>query len=121
MPVTQVAPPRRLEITSASVSPSVKRSTQTLHLHVKVTACGQRPVQGATVYAAAIPFNQFAPTQATTASDGTVTLTQARQHGFPAGRHQRLLAVFIRVTKPGENAVFTGVSARRVVAFRFGR
>ncbi len=67
----------------------------------------------------AIPFNQFAPTQATTASDGTVTLTQARQHGFPAGRHQRLLAVFIRVTKPGENVVFTGVSARRVVAFRF--
>lgn len=121
LPVTQVAPPRRLEITSASVSPSVNRSTQTLHLHVKITACGGRPVQGATVYAAAIPFNQFAPTQATTASDGTVTLTQARQHGFPAGRHQRLLAVFIRVTKPGENAVFTGVSSRRVVAFRFGR
>jgi hypothetical protein len=121
LPVTQVAPPRRLEITSASVSPSVNRSTQTLHLHVEITACGQRPVQGATVYAAAIPFNQFAPTQATTASDGTVTLTQARQRGFPAGRHQRLLAVFIRVTKPGENAVFTGVSSRRVVAFRFGR
>ena len=45
LPVTQVAPPRRLEITSASVSPSVKRSTQTLHLHVKVTAC--RPTPGA--------------------------------------------------------------------------
>jgi hypothetical protein len=97
----------------------VNRSTNTLHLQVKITACGGRPVQGATVYAAAIPFNQFAPTQATTAANGTVSLTQARQNGFPAGRHQRLLAVFIRVTKPGETAVFTGVSARRVVAFRF--
>lgn len=119
LPVGEVLPPRRLEITSASVSPSVNRSTNTLHLHVKITACGGRPVQGATVYAAAIPFNQFGPTQATTPANGTVSLSEGRRAGFPASSHQRLLAVFIRVTKPGEDTVFTGVSASRVVAFRF--
>jgi hypothetical protein len=119
LPVAQVLPPRRLEITSASVSPSVNRSTHTLNLHVTITACGGRPVQGATVYGAAIPFNQFEPTQLTTGKDGTVTLVEGRRDGFPASSYQGLLAVFIRVTKPGEDTVFTGVSASRVVAFRF--
>jgi hypothetical protein len=95
----------------------VSRSTKTLHLHVVIQACGNRPVQGATVYAAAIPFNQFAAAQATTASDGSVTLNETRQAGFPAAAHQRLLAVFVRATKPGDSQL-GGVSARRVVAFR---
>ncbi len=116
--VDTLAPPAQLEIAATSVSPAVSRSTKTLHLHVVVQACGNRPVQGATVYAAAIPFNQFAVAQATTASDGTVTLTEARQSGFPAAAHQRLLAVFVRATKPGDSQL-GGVSARRVVAFRF--
>jgi len=113
-----LAPPAQLVISSTSVSPAVSRSTKTLHLHVVIQACGNRPVQGATVYATAIPFNQFAAAQATTASDGSVTLNETRQAGFPAAAHQRLLAVFVRATKPGDPQL-GGVSARRVVAFRF--
>ncbi len=116
--IGNLAPPAQLEIATTSASPAVSRSTKTLHLHVVIQACGGRAVQGATVYAAAIPFNQFAVAQGTTASDGSVTLTEARQGGFPAAAHQRLLAVFVRATKPGDSQL-GGVSARRVVAFRF--
>jgi hypothetical protein len=116
--VTQVAPPARLEIAGASISPAVNRSTNTIHLHFAVTACDGRAVTGATVYATPIPFNQFAAEQGTTDATGHVTLTEARRSGFPAAQHQRLLAVFARVAKPGDPAL-GGVSARRVVAFRF--
>jgi hypothetical protein len=116
--IGDVNPPAQLEISSSSVSPAVSRSSKSIHLHIVIQACGNRAVQGATVYASAIPFNQFAVAQATTASDGSVTLTEARQSGFPAATHQRLLAVFVRATKPGDS-LLGGVSARRVVAFRF--
>jgi hypothetical protein len=118
IPATELAPPARLEITSAVATPSVRRSTKTLHAHITITACNGRPVQGAIVYAVAIPFNQFEPTQATTAADGTVTLAEPGRRGFPASSHQHLLAVFVRATKPGDS-VLDGVSSRRVVAFRF--
>jgi hypothetical protein len=90
----------------------------TLRLHVTVSACGGRAVQGATVFAAAIPYNQFAAAQATTAADGTITLTETRQSGFPVSRHQHLLAVFVRAWKQGEPTT-AGVSTSRVVAFHF--
>ena len=117
--VADVTPPARLEIVGGSVKPVLTRSTNTIHLRFAVQACG-RAVQGATVFASPIPYNQFAGTQATTAADGTVTLTEARRSGFPASPHQRLLAVFVRATKPGES-VLNGVSARRVVSFRVSR
>jgi hypothetical protein len=116
--VAQLAPPARLLIANASITPSVRRSTSTIHLHFKITACNGRPVQGATVFATPIPYNQFLGVQASTGADGTVTLTEARRSGFPASRHQRLLAVFARATKPGESSLI-GVSSSRVFAFRF--
>jgi hypothetical protein len=75
-------------------------------------------VQGATVFATAIPYNQFAVGQGTTAANGTVTLTEQRRSGFPASPHQRLLAVFVRASKPGDPPL-AGVSSRRVFAFHF--
>jgi hypothetical protein len=117
--VAQVVPPARLVISRASLSPALTRSIKTIHLRIVITACNGRPVQGATVFATAIPYNQFAATQGTTAADGSVVLTQGRRSGFPASQRQRLLAVFARATKPGDSQL-TGVSARRVVAFRFG-
>lgn len=118
--IATLTPPARLAVDSATVSPAVRRSTNVIHLHVKVTACGGRPVQGASVFATAVPYNQFAVGQAATAADGTVVLTEARRTGFPASRHQRLLAVFVRTWKQGEPAT-GGVSTSRVVAFRFAR
>jgi hypothetical protein len=115
--VGTLAPPERLVVTDASISPSVTRSTKTIRLHVQIQACGLRPVQGATVFATAIPYNQFTAVHGTTDANGKVTLTEARRSGFPASRHQRLLAVFVRASRPGES-VLAGVSYSRVIAFR---
>jgi hypothetical protein len=111
-----VSPPARLQIVRASVAPSLRRSTRTIRLSFTVQACG-RPVQGALVFATTIPFNQFKAASVTTGAAGTVTITQSRLSGFPAARNQRLLAVFVRATKPGD-PLLAGVSTRRVVAFR---
>lgn len=112
-----LVPPAQLVIARTSVSPALTRSSKSMRLRVVIQACGNRAVQGATVFATAIPFNQFAVAQGITASDGSVTLTERRLLGFPAATHQRLVAVFVRATKPGDPEL-GGVSARRVVAFR---
>lgn len=116
IPVASLTPPARLDISAASVTPAVKRSTNTIHLHFTITACGGRPVVGASVFATAIPYNQFAIGQATTAANGTVVLTETRRSGFPVSRQQRLLAIFARAWKQGE-PLTAGVSSSRVVAF----
>jgi hypothetical protein len=117
IPIASLAPPARLVIGNESISPSVTRRTTTIHIRFQVTACNGRPVQGASVSASAIPFNQFATVSGATAADGTTTLTEARQHGFPASPHQRLLAVFAHAAKPGEPPT-QGVSTSRLVSFR---
>lgn len=118
--VGALTPPGRLDVSAATLTPALRRSTDTIHLHFAVTACGGRPVAGASVFATAIPYNQFAPVQGTTAANGTVTLTATRRHGFPASRQQRLLAVFVRAWKQGE-PLAGGVSTSRVYSFRFSR
>lgn len=117
--VTDLQPPARLSIDAATITPRlVTLGTHSIQLHFTVTACGGRRVQGATVFATPIPFNQFAGPEKTTGADGTVTITETRRAGFPArNRHQHLLAVFVRAAKPGD-AVLGGVSTRRTVAFR---
>jgi hypothetical protein len=117
--IAQLTPPGRLLIGSPSVSPGLTSAAQTIRVHVLISACG-RPVQGATVFATPIPYNQFKAASATTGQDGTVTIIETRERGFPAARHQRLLAVFVRASKPGESAV-AGVSTSRVVSFRISR
>ena len=119
IPIAQLTPPARLVIANVSLKRAVKRSTQAIQLHITITACGTRPVQGASVFATAVPYNQFSVGQGTTGADGTLVLTESRRSGFPASRQQRLLAVFVRAWKQGE-PVTGGVSSSRVVAFRFG-
>jgi hypothetical protein len=118
--IANLAPPAQLVIGHATVSPRVTRRSTSIQLHAVITACGGRAVQGATVFAVPVPYNQFAPAQGTTAANGTVTISATRQRGFPAGQRQRLLAVFLRATSPSE-PLLGGVSARRVFAFRLGR
>jgi len=115
--IADLSPPARLMIGNESISPSVTRRTQTIRIHFQITACSGRPVQGAVVFATPIPYNQFKGAAVTTGADGTVTITEPRQRGFPVSPHQRLLAVFARATKPGEPAL-AGVSTSRLVAFR---
>ena len=115
--VEQVAAPSRLIVDRMQVSPSViTRSTRQIVARFHV-ACQGGSVQGALVYAATVPFNQFSvPPEQQTASDGWATLTMQRLSGFPAARHQQLLVMFVRARKPGEN-VLAGVSTRRLVSF----
>jgi hypothetical protein len=116
--VTDLSLPAQLTIGGQSVAPGViGRSSQQISLTVHITACGGRPVQGAVVYASAIPFNQFTvPAQTPTGADGSVTLAMNQQSGFPAARRQQLLAVFVRASKPGDPAL-GGIGARRLVSF----
>ena len=115
--IAGVSLPERLTIDAQSISPTVvTRSTNGITLRFHVT-CKGKAVQGALVYADAVPFNQFTtPAEATTGADGWATLTMNRDRGFPAARNQELLVVFARARKAGED-LLGGVSTRRLVSF----
>jgi hypothetical protein len=119
MQIAQVSPPARLLIDHQQVSPNpITRSTSSVVVRFHVTACGGRSVQGALVYVATVPFYQFSiPPEQETGTDGWITLSMRRMSGFPAARHQRLLVMFARARKTGEN-VLGGISTRRLVASR---
>jgi hypothetical protein len=115
--VSSLSAPARLDIGQQTITPGlVTPSAKTVQLHFRVTACGGRPVQGATLFATAIPYNQYTGVTATTGADGTVTLSLGQRSGFPAARRQQLLVILARATKPGES-VLGGVSTRRVFSF----
>src|SRR5215212_3939682 len=58
--VTQLNPPARLLLDRQDISPQViGGSTQQLAVRFHVSACNERPVQGALVYVTAVPFSQF--------------------------------------------------------------
>ncbi len=110
--------PAQLAIDPQTVTPGVVTpSATTIQAHFRVTACGGRPVQGALVYATAVPFNQYSvPPEGTTGADGTVDLPMSQERGFPAARQQQLLVMFVRARKSGEE-LDGGVSARLLVSF----
>ena len=116
--VAALSPPARLNIDGQQVSPTViGRSVADVAMKFHISACSGRSVQGALVYATAVPFEQFGvPPEATTGSDGWATLTLHRASRFPASSHQQLLAVVVRARKSGEN-LLGGVSNRRLVSF----
>ena len=116
--VSAISPPARLVIDGQQASPStIGRSVGDLTLRFHVSACSGRSIQGALVYATAVPFEQFGvPAEVATGSDGWATLTLHRASRFPASSRQQLLAVFVRARKSGEN-LLGGVSSRRLVSF----
>jgi len=119
MQIAQVSSPARLLIDHQQVSPNpVTRSTTSIVARFHVTACGGRSVQGALIYATTVPFSQFSiPPEQPTGADGWITMRMQRQSGFPATRQQRLLVMFGRARKAGENEL-GGISTRRLVASR---
>jgi hypothetical protein len=116
--VSDVSLPARLVVDGQAASPTtITRSTSDLTLRFHVSACGGRSVQGALVYATAVPFEQFnVPAEVATGSDGWATVTMHQASHFPASARQQLLAVFVRARKTGEN-VLGGVSTRILVSF----
>jgi len=116
--VSDLSPPARLSIDTWNANPSVLgRNVGTLTIKVHISACSGRAVQGALVYAAAVPFNQFTPVEVQTDSTGWATITEQQQSGYPAnpGR-QQLLAVFLRARKAGDPQG-QGVFTARLVSF----
>lgn len=116
--VADLSTPARLNIDSWNATPSVlTRSVGTLTIKVHISACSGRAVQGALVYAAAVPFNQFTVSEVQTDATGWATITEQQQSGYPAnpGR-QQLLAVFLRARKAGEPQG-QGVFTARLVSF----
>jgi hypothetical protein len=116
--VANIGPPERLLVDGSSIAPNpVGRSTQSLTIRFHVS-CKGKSVQGALVYATAVPFNQFSiPAEQTTGADGWAQLTMNRDRAFPAAQQQQLLVVFVRARKSGED-LLGGISTRRLVSFR---
>jgi hypothetical protein len=119
IPIASVSLPDRLNIDGQSISPAVVgRSTSSITVRFRVT-CKGKAVQGALLYADAVPFNQFTrPAEQPTGADGFATLTMNRARGYPATNSQQLLVIFARARKAGED-VLGGVSTRRLVSFPF--
>jgi hypothetical protein len=115
--VASITPPERLVVDGQSINPSpVGGSTQSVTVRFHVS-CRGKAVQGALVYATAVPFNQFTiPAEQATGADGWAQLTMNRSRAFPAARNQQLLVVFARARKSGED-LLGGISTRRLVSF----
>ena len=110
--------PAQLNVDNQAIAPAVVlRTSKQITVRLHVSACGNRSVQGAMVYATAVPFNQYSiPAEAATGADGWATLTMSQQAGYPASRQQHLLTMFVRASKTGDPAL-GGVSARRLISF----
>ena len=115
--VAGIAAPERLSLGQGTSNPGViRRSTTALTLRFQVT-CNGKAVQGALVYATAVPFNQFTiPAEQPTGADGFAEVSMTQLSGFPAAPSQQLLVIFVRARKPNENAL-GGISSRRLVSF----
>jgi hypothetical protein len=120
--VSAVTLPQRLVLDRQSTQSVLARSSgqsAVVRYHVSDT-CG-RSVQGALVYATAVPFGQLStPAEQATGATGYVTLTFQTLAGFPLSRNQRSVAIFVRARKQGED-LLAGISARRLFAIPMSR
>jgi hypothetical protein len=123
VPVAAVSSPARLVIDRQAAAPSVLAPASgqdvVVRYHVSDT-CGQS-VQGALVYATAVPFGQLStPAEQPTGPTGYVSLTFTTRAGFPLGPKQSSVAIFVRARKQGE-ALLAGISGRRLFAIPVSR
>jgi len=117
--VANINSPARLLVDSFQAAPAVVGGgTRTVVVRFHITSTCGGPVQGALVYATAVPYNQWAiPPEASTGADGWASLTFERMRGFPVSSNQQLIAMFVRARKGGENPL-AGISNRRLVSVR---
>jgi hypothetical protein len=122
VPIADVTSPARLVIDRQQVQAPVKpEAGQTVTVRYRVSDTCGRVVQGALVYATAVPFGQLtASAERPTGPTGWATLTFQTRAGFPLSPNQRILAMFVRARKPGED-LLTGVSSRRLFSLAIRR
>jgi hypothetical protein len=121
-PVTEVSPPARLVVDGLQFTPAILRPNSTqLSVRIHVSNTCNQSVQGALVFATAVPYNQLdnAP-EVTTDATGWAVLSFHMRGGFPVSPKQQLLALFVRARKPGES-VLAGISTRRLISVRVVR
>ena len=113
--IANIGSPARLLIDAQQTSPGVvNRGTNQLIVRYHVSACGGRAVQGALVYATAVPFFQLTiPPEQQTDGDGWAELDFRMLAGFPVNAKQQLIAIFVRARKSGED-ILGGISTRRL-------
>ena len=113
VPITSVSLPDRLVLSGFSATPFRNR-TDPVTLRIRVSDTRGRLVQGALVYATAVPFGRVttAP-EAATDSNGIVTFS-VRATSRLALTSGTAVQFFLRARKPGDN-VLAGVSSRRLV------
>jgi len=118
---SQVVAPARLLIDRQIAAPLHLGSGQQEIVRYRVSdTCGQ-VVQGALVYATAVPFGQLStPAEAATGPNGFVSLTFTTTAGFPLGQKQRSVQIFVRARKEGED-LLAGISARRLFEIPISR
>jgi hypothetical protein len=121
IPVANVSQPASLLVDQTQVSPStITYGTRSITARFHVTGCGGS-VQGALVYATAVPFGQLAiANEQATGSDGWATVQFSALAGFPVSQKQKLLVMFVRARKPGDS-LLAGVSTRRLISFHVTR
>jgi hypothetical protein len=117
--INDLKPPARLLLDGQQADPGVVHAgTSEIIIRYHVSACGGRPVQGALVYATAVPFRQLAtPPEQPTGQDGWTELRFRTLAGFPVSNRQQLIALFARARKSGEN-LLGGISTRRLFSLR---
>jgi hypothetical protein len=116
VPVSSVSLPDRLVISGFSSTPFRNR-TDPVTLRIRVSDTRGRLVQGALVYATAVPFGRVStPPETATDSNGIVTLTVQANARLEL-RSGTAVQFFLRARKPGDN-LLAGVSTRRLVQVR---
>jgi hypothetical protein len=116
--VSDVTSPARLVIDRVQFSPSVvTRSTKNMLARFHVSDTCNQSVQGALLYATAVPFSQLSVSEQPTGHDGWAEINFSVLAGFPAARQQQLLVIFARARKQGES-LLTGISNRRLISVR---
>ncbi len=117
--IANIGSPALLLIDAQQTNPSVVNSgTNQLIVRYHVSACKGRSVQGALVYATAVPFNQLTiPPERQTNSGGWAELDFRMLAGFPVSSKQQLIAIFARARKSGEN-ILGGISTRRLFSVK---
>jgi hypothetical protein len=109
--------PNRLVVDDVSYSRSPLRSRDAVTMRVRVTDTNGRPVSGALVYVAGVPFSRIQqPPEIQTDSSGVASLTIQPTRLLPL-RSGFLLTMFVRARKSGDD-ILAGVSTRRLVSLR---